>query len=489
MKLKLNPGAAPSQPGPSAPATPSGGLKLKIKSSATPAESTEKPPKRKYTKKIKEAGPSSGVKRPADGKLPAAKRTATDPNRRISFTLKDESKSASGKLKLAQRKPSKSLNIVTTRRPYPRPKGVGYDSEASDAEADPSIEQQFVLRMAPGEDCTYLRDAIENKTIGLKPEDGGADVSFKFLEHTLRRAVVTVRGHKYAAVLVDLPCIVEGLKSWDRRGWWKVADICQMLLVLGPCTDDASALAYQLPREVDKTTLAYAHGLTPPMHWVKKRRFRKRISYREIENVEEELDKLLKDDELTANAGGSVTWKVYDAEMPRQQDFDDYVETTENQYGEADDGLFDDDGLAAELEAGLAEDEDAEGEEDAPTPATINVVETPLSSTPAPDLSAETPAAQSSDEDDDDDDDDADDADSPDGMDVVDEAALEKQKELAQQLEEVEDLKREVASKRLEFERTPNQLLKQRIRQNLRALEEELAMKRKAFGMDDVDDD
>jgi TATA-binding protein-associated factor Taf7 len=32
---------------------------------------------------------------------------------------------------------------------------------------------------------------------------------------------------------VDLPCIVEGMKSWDRRGWYKSADICQMLLVLG----------------------------------------------------------------------------------------------------------------------------------------------------------------------------------------------------------------------------------------------------------------
>jgi transcription initiation factor TFIID subunit 7 len=55
-------------------------------------------------------------------------------------------------------------------KPPRRPPGEGYDSEASDREEDPYIEEEFVLRMVPGGDCEYLRNAIAEKKIGIWAE-------------------------------------------------------------------------------------------------------------------------------------------------------------------------------------------------------------------------------------------------------------------------------------------------------------------------------
>lgn len=178
-----------------------------------------------------------------------------------------------------------------------RPYGVGYDSEASDREEDPAIEEEFILRMAPGPDCDYLRQAVQERRFGPRSE-GGADVRMRFLDSEGRRSVVTIQGRHYAATMVDLPCIVEAMKSWDRRGWWKTADICQMLLVLGRVDKEEDANHYTLPTgDLDEKTWQYAHGLTPPMHWVRRRRFRKRASKPAIEEVEDKVEEHLRKDE------------------------------------------------------------------------------------------------------------------------------------------------------------------------------------------------
>ena len=44
----------------------------------------------------------------------------------------------------------------------------------------------------------------------------------------------------------------------------------------------------------------WPHGLTPPLRHVRKRRFRKRASKRKIESVEEEVERLLGQDELAS---------------------------------------------------------------------------------------------------------------------------------------------------------------------------------------------
>ena len=173
--------------------------------------------------------------------------------------------------------------------------GEGYDSEASDREEDPYIEEEFVLRMMPGPDCDYMRAAIAEKKIGLPKNQGGPDIHMRFLHHEGRRAAITIRGQCYAATLVDLPTIIEGMKSWDRRGWWKTADICQMLWVFSPVKSEDEARTIALPSILDDS-FQYPHGLTPPMQFARKRRFRKRISRTAIEKVEAEVERLLDED-------------------------------------------------------------------------------------------------------------------------------------------------------------------------------------------------
>ena|SRR5579859_3167111 len=43
--------------------------------------------------------------------------------------------------------------------------GLGYDSEASDREDDPAIEEQIILRCRPGEDAEYIRQCLERKEV------------------------------------------------------------------------------------------------------------------------------------------------------------------------------------------------------------------------------------------------------------------------------------------------------------------------------------
>ena len=176
--------------------------------------------------------------------------------------------------------------------------GNGYDSEASDREEDPAIEENFVLRMQPGPDCDYLREAIEKKELNVT-----SDVWMKFKEP--RKAVVNVRGHLYAAVLVDLPCVVEANKTLDKKNIFKVADICQMLLVTQRIAHEEEIWSIRF-NFLDQQ---YPHGLTPPMQYARKRRFRKRISNRTIEAVETEVDRLLRDDE----AADSTRFQLVDS--------------------------------------------------------------------------------------------------------------------------------------------------------------------------------
>lgn len=101
--------------------------------------------------------------------------------------------------------------------------GLGYDSEASDREEDPAIEEQFILRMKPGPDCDYLRQVIEARELNQT-----TNVWMKFKDN--RKAVVCVNGNLYAALLVDLPCIVESSKTMDKKTIFKTADISQVHL-------------------------------------------------------------------------------------------------------------------------------------------------------------------------------------------------------------------------------------------------------------------
>jgi len=86
-----------------------------------------------------------------------------------------------------------------------------------------AFEEQFILRMPPGDDCERLRKMVAEREVSN-------DVWFKFKDS--RRAVLHIGNSLYASKLVDLPCIIESQKTLDGKQMFKVADICQVVLVL-----------------------------------------------------------------------------------------------------------------------------------------------------------------------------------------------------------------------------------------------------------------
>ena len=112
-----------------------------------------------------------------------------------------------------------------------------YDRELDSDDEDLSFEEQFILRMPPGEDCEKLRKLVQSREMSN-------DVWFKFkgiqtrsyitasylhLSHVdSRRAVFHIGNNLYSAKLVDLPCIIESQKTLDNKQMFKVADICQV---------------------------------------------------------------------------------------------------------------------------------------------------------------------------------------------------------------------------------------------------------------------
>jgi len=286
------------------------------------------------------------------------------------------------------------------------------------------------------------------------------------------------------------------MKSWDKRGWWKTADICQMLLVLGLVKTESEALHHALPgRELDKTTWQYAHGLTPPMRWVRKRRFRKRVSNRTIEAVEEEVERLLRLDEECV---GESKYENLDLDRlskgrsGRGESADDINGGTEydeqDAIGEVDDdgGYFDqevnqeemdDDGLAADLEKAMMAS-DADDTASATTPAG-NSTAVALDTLQQTDSEAGTPAANTPSRDDSGDDESDEDADAEE---EIDEDVLEQQADLQRQREEIADLEAAIKSQTAEYERQPNIILKKKILGKIQSLKGDLELKLAAIG-------
>ncbi|KAG9237254.1 TAFII55 protein conserved region-domain-containing protein [Amylocarpus encephaloides] len=386
-------------------------------------------------------------------------------------------------------------------KPPKRTPGEGYDTEASDHELDPMIEEEFILRMFPGEDCDYLRSSIIEKKIGLPMAQGGANIQMKYFSPEGRKACVTIRGNPYAACLVDLPCIIEGMKSWDKRGWWKSADICQMLWVFARVTSEDEAKTIPLPQEVDKDTYQYPHGITPPMHFARKRRFRKRISRTAIEAVEDAVEKLLAAD---AEAQ-SVRFEMIDPDAGRDSQV--YSPGNSNPYGE-EEGVYSDDqdedaegeideggyfdgnhngaennddddaDLAADLEAALEAEEFAvEAETPMSTAGTLPLANGEVSETPAT-IQAEDSGDESIEDDDGDDGDD-------DGDEELDEDEKARLAHLEAVREDIADMEKKLANTHAQMATTASHILRRRLEETARNLKAELQLKKSSIGEED----
>ncbi|KIX93151.1 uncharacterized protein Z520_11208 [Fonsecaea multimorphosa CBS 102226] len=409
-----------------------------------------------------------------------------------------------------------------------RPLGVGYDSELESEyqndkgetlvgrEVDPVIHEGFVLRMQPGEDCDYLRKVIEDGTAS-QVLARGAHVNLRMLDTLGRRGILQIKDHKYATTLVDLPCIIEGMKSWDKKGWIKSIDICQMLLVLGRCNNEEEARNYPLPEDVDPKTYQYAHGITAPMKWVRKRRFArtKRARVDDIEAVERRVHALLEADK----AALSSKYQLLDHD-PRldEQGYSTELEEDEDAEGEPEDYFDIPPGVHGSMvetpmltetpvqeEVGQEDldalermffDEDAAPSTDTAAQArsTLHPPEaggdssfavTSTSASPSmtaahTPVSAEAPEASS----DEDEDEDAGDEDED-----RDDAEKEGDENKRQAMERIEDMQNKISEQRELLKKTTNAILKKKLARKIQDLEDDVAMMRKNAGLGGDDDE
>ncbi|KAF7907912.1 uncharacterized protein EAE98_011212 [Botrytis deweyae] len=520
LSLKTN-GGMNASPGPSTPTTPSvstpGGSKPKIKISSKPAGS---PP-------LPSASSSSQPKPTKAGRAPKPTQKLADSRKRVKKeddssdetisviprkpNLHNEPAKKKVKISIKPKTPSMAginhglpktpvmMKAKIKGKPPKRPLGEGYDSEASDTEKDPSIEEAFIFRMIPGDDCDYLRTCIAEKKMGINPKVGGADVQMKFFHAEGRRAAVIIRGNVYAATLVDLPCIVEGMKSWDKRGWYKSADICQMLWIYQRVENEDEAKIAPLPSIIDPQTFQYPHGLTAPMHLARKRRFRKRISRTAIEAVEEAVEKLLEDDRKAV----SSEYKVISPEREQSSQVfspGSYGDEGEDQYsededaeGEADDGGYfsqinngdaaaSGDEIGGDLEADLAAEMEAEleagaGFEDiAATPMSMSgVAATPM-------LLGETPAPNEEDDSGDESIEDGESGDEGSEADDVDDDEKARLAQLQEAKEDIVDLEKQIEGLQAQLAAQNNPILRRRIEDKSRKLKAELEIKKSSIG-------
>ncbi|KAI0890650.1 TAFII55 protein conserved region-domain-containing protein [Annulohypoxylon maeteangense] len=388
--------------------------------------------------------------------------------------------------------PINSIKFKPRGEPIEHHPGDGYDSEASDREADPIRESTFVIRTLPDPSMDYLKKALEEGTVGVPKQMGGADFSVQFIDAKTRRAVVTIDGNHYAAVLVQLPTITEATKTWDKRNMMKNSDISEMLLCFKKVNSEAEAKIVPIPEMVSKNDFKWPHGLTPPLHDAPHRRFRKTLSEKQWQNSAARVLQLLEEDETALDVQVEVIRDDDDSE--EEEDEEDAEGEIEQDYfgGQPDameDDMEEDDELLAAMEAAL---EDAIPVEE-PVTATPNVpLEAPEAPTPMT-IDAITPAPiadevmSEEDEDEDDEEDEEDDDDDDDDEEEVDEEQLVAERERQEKLDEIEHLNKAYEDTLRQLAEVNAPILKRRILTTKDNLEKEIAVKKAALGLTDED--
>ncbi|XP_052792960.1 transcription initiation factor TFIID subunit 7-like [Mya arenaria] len=155
------------------------------------------------------------------------------------------------------------------------------------------LEQQFIMRLPPGP-AEALRQELRNESPHVRDR-----LSIE-LQSDLRKGAIRYGNDYIPAKMVDLPCIIECHKTVDMKTLYKTADISQILI---PTTEDDIAgdenegPGSKKKGDKDKKYL-YNHGITPPLKNVRKRRFRKTLKkkYMEQPDIEKEVKRLFRAD-------------------------------------------------------------------------------------------------------------------------------------------------------------------------------------------------
>lgn len=256
----------------------------------------------------------------------------------------------------------------------------GYDAEAPDREEDPTVEEALILRLLPNVAAVeQLHKACETNDF--------SQVSIKFEER--RKAIVTVANESYYAQLMDLPTITEVHKTVDKRNIFKTVTVSQILLVthnVKTPPPDMSAITRLAP-----DAQSYPHGITPPLHNVRNRRFQKRMSNKAIESIESKVEELLKRD---AQAKEVQTELLPASAVAAQQALAEAARAAARARVEESDMEVDDE-LDEELERAMLDESQDENEKDG----------TPGQSSANGDVNGQNNSSSDDDDDDDDDDD------------------------------------------------------------------------------------
>ncbi|KAJ8496754.1 hypothetical protein ONZ45_g3578 [Pleurotus djamor] len=376
----------------------------------------------------------------------AAEQAMASTSRLRSTTPLHESDTRATRSSTAKNKPPPKLKLKLSEKAAAQAPGMSflgaYDRELDSDDEDLSFEEQFILRMPPGEDCERLRKMVASREVSN-------DVYFRFKDS--RRAQFHIGNTTYAAKLVDLPCIIESQKTLDNKQMFKVADICQMLVVESTTENEGTTSSES--RNFNIEEFIWPHGITPPLRHVRKRRFRKRVNKRTIETVEQEVERLLDKDALASE----VQYEILENVNPDLSD-SEFIERAEPLDAPTpavsdggDPGTPGPDG--GEMDG---EDEDhAEGDIDEELAAEL-------------DMALGDDGGEEEDDDDDEDDSEEDDEDDEDDEDAQARKLLN---------EEIRDLEAAVAKKNHEISSSSNPLIKKRFEDALRKLSTDLEMK------------
>ncbi|XP_060002326.1 transcription initiation factor TFIID subunit 7-like [Lagenorhynchus albirostris] len=177
-------------------------------------------------------------------------------------------------------------------------------------DAPHELESQFILRL-PLEYASTVRRAVQSGHVNLK------DRLTIELHPDGRHGIVSVDQVPLASKLVDLPCVMESLKTIDKKTFYKTADVSQMLVAtvdgdLYPPVEEPVATADpKATKKKDKDKekkFVWNHGITLPLKNVRKRRFRKTAKKKYIESpdVEKEVKRLLSTDAEAV----STRWEI-----------------------------------------------------------------------------------------------------------------------------------------------------------------------------------
>ncbi|KAI0555241.1 hypothetical protein F4679DRAFT_522832 [Xylaria curta] len=491
--LKLNTASRKSSFSGDGVATPSGEkkiLKIKINSQpGTPAPTTAAQiPSATKTKAGRTSKPTAklvdskkrGYESDEDTPLSIA-RAESRPNKTIKLTHKVTNRKPSS-ASLHPGTPISAIRFKPKGEVISHKPGDAYDSEASDREADPQRETNFILRVMDGEPAQYLKKALAEGTIGQPKANGGADFSVQFVDSRERRAMVTINSINYAAVLVQLPTITEAMKTWDRKSMMKNSDVTEMLLCFAVVGGELEAKTVPLPSMVMKNELRWPHGITPPMHDAPNRRFRKTLSEKQWERTQNLVSKLLEDDAAADEVRTDIIM---------EDDGDADYEDDEDAEGE----LEPDDDLGDQTQQDMDMDAEAE-EEDLLREMFFPDDEEPGGATPATQLEAPTPMTmggntpmplqeQVSEEEDEEEDISDEDEDDDDEADDDDDNGNDRERK--QQLSELHELQKQLQEAEKKLETTTMPILKKRISSGIESIKKEISVKKAALGLTEED--